>query len=99
MVERSQPFLSLLLRTQLKVQPCLPDSNPHRQKKRHIQNLHAAKVDAGYGYGKHGMAVLCVLTWVCACMPMVDVGVAMSVAGAFGDVAVELEDTCTHIGN
>ena len=31
-------------------------------------------------------------------MPMVDVGVAMSVAGAFGDAPVELEDTCTHIG-
>ena len=31
-------------------------------------------------------------------MPMVDVGVAMLVAGAFGDAPVELEDTCTHIG-
>ena len=29
---------------------------------------------------------------------MVDVGVAMSVAGALGDALVELEDTCTHIG-
>ena len=31
-------------------------------------------------------------------MPMVDVGVAMPVAGAFSDAPVELEDTCTHIG-
>ena len=45
------------------------------------------------------MTVLCALTWVCACTPMVDVGVAMSVEGAFGDAPVELEDTCTSIGN